>query len=254
MKMKQHEFLQTKQKSITLIGMSGVGKTYLSGLLENWGWARYSCDFEIGNKYLIEHLTGQMQSPEDMAVLSAFIGKLGDPKFGGLPIEEFKKRQKAYYDAECSSIASISTAITNAHEDGFKNFVHDSTGSLCEIMDDDLLAELGRHTMFVYLQAGAEEEKLVLERARLHPKPLFFPPAKFDGWVKEYLDSEGLSASDQIVPDDFSRWVFPKLFKARLPKYQKLADLYGVTVSCRAFYDVTNEKGFIERIAKALDE
>lgn len=253
MKQTSRSFLGSKHKSITLIGMSGVGKTYLSGLLENWGWARYSCDFEIGNRYLSDHLSGAMQSPEDMAVLSAFIGKLGDPALGGLPIDEFKKRQKAYYDAECRSIAAIGNAIEDAHAQGIKNFVHDSTGSLCEVMDEDLLAELGRHTIFVYLKAGEAEEKLVLERAKNHPKPLFFPPAHFDDWVREYLDAEGLSGSDQIIPDDFARWVFPKLFKARLPKYQRLADLYGTSIPCSAFYDVTTEKGFIERIARSLD-
>lgn len=254
MKKTRHEFLETKKKSITLIGMSGVGKTYLSGLLENWGWARYSCDFQIGNVYLKDQLAEQMQSPEDMGALSAFIGKLGNPELSGLPKEEFKKRQMAYYYAECLSIGNVGKAIEKAHEDGFSNFVHDSTGSLCEIMDENLLVDLGQNTLFVYLRAGAQEEQLVLERAREFPKPLFFPPSRFDEWVDEYLYQHALSSSALIEPDDFARWVFPKLFEARLPKYQRLADLYGVTVACSTFYDVTTEKGFIERIAKALDE
>lgn len=251
MKKTRHQFLETKQKSITLIGMSGVGKTYLSGLLENWGWARYSCDFQIGNIYLKEQLVSQMHSPEDMSALSHYIGKLGNPKLGGLPIDEFKKRQMAYYDAECLSIGGVGKARQEA---GASNFVHDSTGSLCEVMDEDLLAELGRNTLFVYLKAGVREEELVLERAKLYPKPLFFPPAKFDEWVSEYLFQKNLADTELIEPDDFSRWVFPKLFEARLPKYQRLADLYGVTIECSAFYDVTTEKGFIDRIARALDE
>lgn len=254
MKISGHQYLQSKNKSLTLIGMSGVGKTYLSGLLENWGWARYSCDYEIGNRYLADQLKAHMSSPEDMGALSDFIGKLGNPALGGLPYDEFKKRQKFYYDAECLSVSGVAAAIENAKANGFHNFVHDSTGSLCEIMDDQLHEELGRQTLFVYLKAGEREEKLVLERAKEHPKPLFFPPALFDVWVNEYLKEKNLFSSDMIEPDDFSRDVFPKLFHSRLPKYQRLADLYGVTIPCSAFYEVTTPKGFDEVIAKALDE
>ncbi|MCD8526170.1 MAG: hypothetical protein LRY62_03140 [Alphaproteobacteria bacterium] len=58
---------------------------------------------------------------------------------------------------------------------------------------------------------------------------------------------------EQIDPDAFSRWVFPHLFRARLPKYQRLADMYGVTVPSAALRDVGDESALIEVIAEALD-
>lgn len=247
------EFLKSKHKSITLLGMSGVGKTYLSGLLEQWGWARYSCDYEIGNRYLKDQLGGAMRTPDDMQALSNFIGKLGNPKLGGLDFETFKLRQRAYYDAECRAVSGVPDAIKRAHENGISNFVHDSTGSLCEIMDESLLEALGRHTFFIYLKAGAEEERMVLERAQEVPKPLFFPPNQFEEWVREYLYEEGLDTDEAMEPDAFARWVFPKLFAARLPKYQGLADRYGITIECRAFFDVVNEKSFLKRIEQAIN-
>ena len=93
---------------------------------------------------------------------------------------------------------------------------------------------------------------MVLERAKLHPKPLFFPPGKLDEWVAEYLGLKGLSSPDEMDPDDYSRWVFPKLFAARLPKYQWLADRYGVTLESASLHGVTDESDFIGRVAGAL--
>lgn len=249
MKLSRQEFLDQPNKAITLIGMSGVGKTYISGQLEKWGWARFSCDYAIGTKYLADALGGYMDSPEDMDALFKYIGMPGDPKKGGHVMAKYKRHQQGYYDAECQSIAE---AVVEAEERD-KNFVHDSTGSLCEIMDEDLIKRIGGATLFVYLKASAEEENVVLERARSVPKPLFFPPDKFDDWVKQYLDKEGLAMPEQMDPQEFSRWVFPKLFQSRLPKYQALADAYGVTIDSAEMHDLKDENDFIERIASKLD-
>lgn len=248
MKISKHEFLKNPRKSLTFLGMSGVGKTYLSGKLEGWGWARYSCDYEIGHTYLREQLAGQKLSPDDIGALSGFIGKLGNPAKGGLSLDEFKNRQKYYYDAECSAVRGVADVVGSAGA----HFVHDSTGSLCEIMDEELLEQLGRMTLFVYIKATPEEEKLVLERAQKYPKPLFFPPAHLEGWVQAYMSENRHTNVDEIEPDAFSRWVFPKLFTSRLPKYQRLADLYGITVESSDFQNVQNEQAFIDIIAERL--
>lgn len=248
MKLSADEFLGQPGKAITFIGMSGVGKTYLSGLLERAGWRRYSCDYEIGKRHMRNVLIESLDTPDDLGALSRFLGKLGNPEKGGLSLEEFKRRQKLYYDSECAAIAEAMGELAEAPG----NFVHDSTGSLCEILDEDLIRRLGEQTLFVYLKASPEEEEVVKERARIYPKPLFFPPQKFDEWVEEYLAHEKLDTPDRIEPDEFSRWVFPRLFESRLPKYQKLADLYGVAVDTSALRGVQDESDLIERIAGAL--
>lgn len=248
MKLTVQQFLSQPKKAITLIGMSGVGKTYISGQLERWGWQRYSCDFEIGTKYLAQQLSGLMKNPEDMDALFRFIGKPGNPKLGGLHMKKYKDHQKAYYDAECMSVAEAAMEAAEST----KHFVHDSTGSLCEIIDEGLIDALGQKTLFVYLKASAEEENIVLERARTHPKPLFFPPMFFDGWVNEYLRDNKLNMPEEMVPDEFSRWVFPKLFTSRLPKYQALADRYGVTLESGALQDLKDADDFISRVAERL--
>ncbi|MGB4056781.1 MAG: ATPase [Alphaproteobacteria bacterium] len=239
MKISGREFLDQERKAVTLMGMSGVGKTYLACQLKGWGWDFYSCDYEIGTKHLNIPVT-----PEDLSLLSGYIGKLGNPAMGGMGLAEFKKRQKAYYDAECAAVEAIGGSK--------KNFVNDSTGSLCEIMDEGVIRRLGAKTLIVYIQSDEAHNRTVIERARLYPKPLFFPPAKFDEWLAEYLGAKGLSGADDIVPDEFSRWVFPRLLESRLPKYQKIADTYGVTIPAADLKDVKSERDFVDVVAAAL--
>lgn len=246
---KRSEFLGSPYKAITLLGMSGVGKTFLSGMLEGWGWSRFSCDFEIGHKTLAPHLKAVMGNAEDIGVLSRFIGKPGNPDFGGLDYETFKSRQIMYYEAECAAIEAAVKSIPEG-----RNFVHDSTGSLCEILNEVLLQRLGQSTLFVYLKAGKAEENLVLERAMQTPKPLFYPPFQLESWIGQYLEEQSLKRPEDMKPDEFARWVFPKLFAARLPKYQALADKYGVTIPCDRMYGIKSEEDVINVIADALSE
>jgi GTPase SAR1 family protein len=54
MHMTAEEFLRWPQKAITLLGMSGVGKTHLANKLPKTSWFHYSGDYRIGTKYLSE--------------------------------------------------------------------------------------------------------------------------------------------------------------------------------------------------------
>jgi GTPase SAR1 family protein len=52
MKMSPQEFLNWENKRITLLGMSGVGKTTLADKLPKETWFHYSGDYRIGTRYL----------------------------------------------------------------------------------------------------------------------------------------------------------------------------------------------------------
>ncbi len=250
MKITAEEFLNLPKKSITLIGMSGAGKTHISCMLEKWGWQNYSCDYVIGEKYLKDQLSHtQNMSAEDISALSEFLGILGGERYGGFPLALFQERQKAYYDAECHALEAMGDEM-DAQD---KHFVHDSTGSFCEIEDEALVEKIGQQTLFVYLKTGEKEEREVLQRARDYPKPLFFPPKFLSEKLEQYLSENNLDSIDDIEPDAFSRWVFPILFKARKPKYQRLADLYGVAIPASEFTNLSSDEDFISIIAKHLD-
>ena len=61
----------------------------------------YSCDVEIAGKMGINVET------QDLSALSDYIGQVGGEAQGGLPLEEFKKRQKQYYEAECAVLSEL---------------------------------------------------------------------------------------------------------------------------------------------------
>lgn len=247
MRLTAARFLAQPRKAITFIGMSGLGKTHTACMLARQGWKHYSCDEVIGRDFLADALDAPV-TREDLSPLSRFIGKLGDPAQGGLGLVEFKKRQKMYYDAECESLRRVGRAIALSDA----SFVNDSTGSLCEIMDETLIDKVGHETLFIYIRANADDEAEILQRAIDYPKPLFFPASEFDYWLDEYMKDRGIKNIDDMDPDAFARWVFPVLFQARLPKYRRLAEMYGITIESEDIRGIETEKDFLALVAQGL--
>ena len=69
MKFSPAGFRAWSHKRITLLGMSGVGKTHLAGRLRRHDWFHYSSDYRIGTRYLDEPILDiikqqAMQVPE----------------------------------------------------------------------------------------------------------------------------------------------------------------------------------------------
>ncbi|MCG5501693.1 ATPase, partial [Ectothiorhodospira sp. B14B] len=57
----------------------------------------------------------------------------------------------------------------------------------------------------------------------------------------------------QIDPDDFVRWMFPRLFRDRLPRYEALTRRHGYTISSDEIAQVRTEADFNRLIEQALD-
>ena len=79
-------------------------------------------------------------------------------------------------------------------------------------------------------------------------------------YTKEFLDqhleiytSEKNIGQDDMDPDDFVRWVFPKLLDYRKDKYEKIASEYGYTISATQMNDVNDESQFLNLIEKAIN-
>ena len=189
MRLSRREFLARDCKAITLLGMSGVGKTTLTNKLPKEKWFHYSGDYRIGTQYLgepimdnIKHQAMQVKFLRDMlrsdsiyiasnitihnlTPISTFLGKLGDPDKGGLPIEEFKYRQLLHYRAELSAMRDARAFLRKSRElYGYDNFVNDAGGSLCELDDTATLEQLAQDTVIVYLRASEEMEELIIQR------------------------------------------------------------------------------------------
>ena len=278
MKFSVEEFRAWKHKSITLLGMSGVGKTHLSMLLRRHNWFHYSGDYRIGTRYLDEPIMDlikqqAMQTPflrdllrrdwiyirnnikvDDLGPVLSFVGKLGDPELGGVALEEFSRRQALYREAEIAAMQDVPVYIRKAHEIyGYQNFVNDVGGSLCELEEPAVIDLLVSHTLILYIRVTeAAEEEALISRAQSNPKPLYYRPAFLAEQLQQYFELRGLEYAAQIEPDDFCSWVFPRLFHSRQPRYEAIARPHGYTVTSNEVAAVRDEQDFLELLEGAI--
>ena len=278
MKFTVDSFRAWNHKKITLLGMSGVGKTYLSTLLRRHDWFHYSGDYRIGRRYLDESILDlikqqAMQVPflrdllrrdwifirnnikvDDLGPVLSFVGKLGDPERGGVPLEDFERRQAQYREAEIAAMHDVPAFIDKAeHIYGYRHFVNDVGGSLCELEEPSVIDLLVKHTLILYIQVtDQEEEQKLISRAQSDPKPLYYRPEFLREQLATYLREHGLQYAAQMDPDAFTRWVFPRLFHSRIPRYEAIARPHGYTVTSREVAQVRDEQDFLTLLETAI--
>ncbi len=271
-------FRAWENKCITLLGMSGVGKTRLAVMLRRHNWFHYSGDYRIGTRYLdepiLDHIKQQaMQVPflrellrsdsiyirnnltvDNLQPVSAFLGKLGDPERGGLGLKEFKRRQALHREAEIAAMKDVPEFIRKSREIyGYRHFVNDAGGSLCELDDPQVLDILAEHTLILYIEASEKDTEALIRRAEQDPKPLYYREEFLDEQLAIYMRERGLAYVALIDPDDFVRWMFPRLFRARLPRYEAIAREYGYTITTDELALVETEAQFLQLVELALE-
>lgn len=278
MKFSVDEFRAWKNRNVTLLGMSGVGKTYLSALLREHHWFHYSGDYRIGTRYLDEAILDlikqqAMQVPflrdllrrdriyirnnikvHDLGPVLSYVGKLGNPELGGVGLEDFVQRQARYREAEIAAMHDVPEFIRKARDIyGYPHFVNDVGGSLCELEDASVIDLLVQHTLILYIQVtdASEEEKLI-QRAQSAPKPLYYRPAFLEQQLQTYLAENAMSYAAEMDPDDFTRWVFPRLFRSRIPRYESIARPHGYTVTSEEVAEVRDEADFLDLLETAI--
>ena len=276
--MTRDEFLRWEHKAITLLGMSGVGKTTLANKLPKTDWFHYSGDYRIGTRYLAEPIIDNvkreaMQVPflrdlmcsdsiyicsnitvHNLEPLSTFLGKVGDASKGGLTCDEFLARQRLHREAEIGAMRDVATFIHKARDIyGYAHFINDAGGSVCELDNPETIEVLATHTMIVYIRAGEDMEQELIRRQKSHPKPLYYGEPFFRRSLARYLEMEGLASPEAIDPDRFVRWIFPCLMEHRRPLYEGLAAAQGYTVTAAAAETVRDEQDFIDLVASAIE-
>lgn len=270
-------FLRSKNKQITLLGMSGVGKTHIAKMLAKSGdWFHYSGDYRIGSNYLNAAILDNIKQKinhdkwlkslldnksidvknkitfNNLASVSSFLGKVGNPEKGGLPIDEFSRRQALHKDAEIKAMLDVPDFINQAKDNGFSNFINDAGGSLCELDDEKVYKSLAKNTTIIYIKADKKDEAELIKRAKTNPKPLYYQADFLNQQLQIYLQKNHLTFIAEINPDHFASWVFPKLLAHRLPKYQQIAKTYGKTISLKALHKCKNANAILTLIAEAL--
>ncbi len=279
MKFTIEQFQQWENKKVTLLGMSGVGKSYLSNILRGGSnWFHYSGDYRIGTRYLDEHILDMIKQQamkvsflkdllrkdwiyirnnikvDDLGPVLSFVGKLGNPELGGVELEDFIQRQALYRDAEIRTMLDVPEFIDKSQKIyGYPHFVNDVGGSLCELDEPGIIELLVEHTLILYIDVtNKEEEDKLIERAVSSPKPLYYRAEFLQENLAVYLKEHSLDYAAEIDPDEFARWVFPRLFRSRLPRYEAIAKK-GYRVTSEEVSQVQNEQDFLALLERAIE-
>lgn len=268
--------------AVTFFGMSGVGKTTLAGLLQQHDWFQYSVDYRIGTRYMGEHIVDNFKreamkvpflrqllrsdsiyirsniSFENLSPLSTYLGKPGSEALGGIPFAEYKRRQAQHRQAEVRALLDVPEFITRAKDIyGYAHFVCDSGGSLCEVVDpatdDAVLQCLAEHTMLVYIRGTAAHTRMLVERFRKHPKPMYYNPAFLEEKWAQYKAERAITRDDEVNPDDFAVWGFEQLLAHRLPLYEAIAERYGYVIDMGDVPGVQSEDDLLALLARTVD-
>lgn len=278
MRLTVEQYRQWEHKKVTLLGMSGVGKTHISSMLREHDWFHYSGDYRIGTCYLDEDILDlikeqAMKVPflrellrndwiyirnnirvNDLGPVLSFVGKLGNPELGGVPLDAFIQRQAQYREAEIAAMRDVPEFIRKAQTIyGYSHFVNDAGGSLCELEEPGVFDLLAENTLILYIKVTTkDEEQKLIDRARSDPKPLYYRPNFLRENLAVYLQEQGLQYAAEMIPDDFTRWVFPRLFHSRLPRYEAIAHDYGYSVTSEEAAQVRDEADFNALIERAI--
>ena len=270
-------FRNSPTRAVTLLGMSGSGKTTLASKLPRDRWFHYSGDYRIGTRYLDEPILDNvkreaMKVPfladllrtdsiylchnitiNNLAPVALFLGMIGDPAKGGLPVEEFKRRQALHRQSEIAAMYDVREFIQKTRDlYGYPYFINDAGGSLCELNEPEVIRQLAQDTLIVYLKPSELLLDQIVERSLRHPKPMYYQDRFLDEVLPQYLEAKSLKSSREIVPEKFFAWMFPRLVEHRLPLYQAIANEYGVVVEADRIDSIEGEEDFIELVCEAL--
>jgi hypothetical protein len=275
------DWLAARERRVLLFGMSGLGKTRVSALLREGGWFHYSVDYRIGTRYMGEAIADNFKREAmkvpllrelllsdsvriesnitfgNLAPLSTYLGKPGDPAKGGLSLAEYRARQDQHREAEIAALMDTPHFIARARDlYGYHHFVCDSGGSICEVVDPDrpadpILNTLARHLLLVWIEGSEAHTAELVRRFDRAPKPMYYRPDFLMACWREYLAETGCAES-QVDPDAFVRWTYARALAHRQPLYAKMARGWGISVPADAVARVQTPADFETLIAEAL--
>ena len=253
MKISTNELPGFQFKRFALLGMSGLGKTFISRtLVKQDNWLHYSVDYEIG-KILFKNEHRNLLDGFDvgnLTNLSDFLGKPGSPSMGGISFSEYLTRQQLHRDAEIKATLNASSLIEASPE--LSNFVCDTSGSICELVNpsdenDAILKSLSKNFLIICLEAPDYMYQVLIDRFLAKPKPMYYEE-NFLHTLWQNFRNDTLNIDDQINPDDFMIYGFKALIKRRKAIFDSISKNWGISLNFEKLRVVKSASDLVEAI------
>ncbi len=194
---------------LSLIGMSGAGKSHWSRLMEKSGFRRYSCDELIGERLgdQLGYACGQCHD------LAAWMGH---------PYEDrYAQAEATYLTLEHEVVEWICEQLQTTLRAG-GNVVVDTSGSMV-YLGEKLIRRLKSLTTMVHLSTPETHLRKLYQTFLEHPKPLV--------WKGHYKQEFSENRDDALAR------CYQELLKSRRKEYEKFAE-------CTLDYATLHEPGF----------
>lgn len=278
------DWIKSPNKRVSLLGMSGLGKTRLSNMLQStFNWFHYSVDYRIGTRYLDEFIVDNFKQEamkndflrelllsdsiyissnlnfNNLSPLSTYLGKPGKETLGGINFEKYKERQKQHREAEILSILDTNKFIEKSNDIyGYQNFVCDTSGSICEVVNpedpnDPLLSHLAEDTLIILIKGSRKHKEQLIKRFKKDPKPIYYNEDFLNKKWSNFKDEFKVSNSN-VDPDKFILYCFEELLDYRTPIYNSIAKNWGITIDADDISKVKNENDFINLVSHYLSK
>ncbi|HYL09441.1 MAG TPA: shikimate kinase [Candidatus Acidoferrales bacterium] len=186
--------LQAPMHKLSLIGMSGSGKTFWSNKLETIGYRLVSCDDRIEQK-----LSPELASygHRGTGVVAAWMGWPDSARY--------REREQKYLNSEIAVMREILDELGGCPEE---KVVVDTTGSVI-YTGEEVCRKLRHRTTVVYLEASREEQQTLIQRYLEDPKPVL--------WSEHFQLHEGETPREAVAR------CYPQLIEHRRTMYENLA-------------------------------
>jgi len=270
-------------KRVSLLGMSGLGKTKLSNMLQStFSWFHYSVDYRIGTRYLDEHIVDNFKQEamknvflrdlllsdsiyissnlnfNNLSPLSTYLGKPGSEDLGGIDFNLYKKRQKQHREAEILSVMDTNKFIEKSNNIyAYQNFVCDTSGSICEVVNpedpnDPLLTHLYKNTLIILIKGDKKHKDQLIKRFKANPKPIYYNENFLNEKWSNFKNINNVD-NKNVDPDKFILYCFEDLLDHRIPIYDSIAKNWGITINADDISKVENEKDFTNLVSNYLN-
>ena len=257
MKINANESPGFQFKRFALLGMSGLGKTFISRtLVKQDDWLHYSVDYEIG-KILFKNTHRNLLDGFEvgnLTNLSNFLGKPGSQSMGGISFSEYLTRQQLHRDAEIKATLNASSLVERSPE--LSHFVCDTSGSICELVNpqdenDKILSSLSKNFLIICLEAPDTMYQVLIDRFLAKPKPMYYEENFLHSLWKSFRDDTSTTC-DGINPDDFMIYGFKALIKRRKAIFDTISKNWGISLDFQQLREVKCAADLIGAIESAI--